>query len=191
LYRYDFHVHASERSECANISEMDQIKDAINSGLSGIAFTDHHKLMAPAQLDQLNQKFAPFKIFNGIEISCDEEDWLVYGIYDRQLEQQIWTYPDLYKFVREHNGLIVLAHPFRYQPTINVDITSFPPDGIEIHSRNTPVAYEGKISAIARSNHMLTFTNSDAHSSGDIGKYWNLLPEEIVDDRDLVTVYQR
>jgi hypothetical protein len=191
LYRYDFHVHASERSDCAKISEIDQIKDAIKSGLSGIAFTDHHKLMTPVQLEQLNQTYAPFKIFNGIEISCDQEDWLVYGIYDCRLEQQNWTYPDLYQFVRKNNGLIVLAHPFRYQPMINVDINSFPPDGIEIHSRNTPAAYEAKIADIAKSNQMLTFTNSDAHSSGDIGKYWNLLPEEIVDDRDFVMIFRR
>jgi predicted metal-dependent phosphoesterase TrpH len=191
LYRYDFHVHASERSACARVTEKQQITAAIQAGLTGIAFTDHHKLIPPHHLEELNNHYAPLKIFTGIEITADHEDWLVYGINDPRLEQAAWTYPDLYQFVRSRQGLIVLAHPFRYQPSLRVDISQFLPDGIELHSRNTPVSFESQILALAQANHMHTFSNSDAHLSGDIGKYFNVHSEAIVDDQHLAASFLR
>ena len=64
--KIDLHVHASERSACCITSEEGQIRAAIRNGLDGLAFTDHHRLVLPKRLEQLNKKFAPFIIFGGV-----------------------------------------------------------------------------------------------------------------------------
>ena len=175
--KVDLHVHAKERSACATVGEEAQIQAAIAQGLDAIAFTDHHRLVPGARLAQLNERYAPFKIFNGIEITADDEDWLVLGLNDPVLERWDWHYPDLASFVRRQGGFIALAHPFRYADYIQVNIDSLPPDGIEVRSQNTRSEREGEIRKIAARLHLTALQNSDAHSVNPIGRFYNVLPD--------------
>jgi hypothetical protein len=179
-------VHAKERSACAVVGEEDQIQAAIAQGLDAIAFTDHHRLVPKNRLVQLNERYAPFKIFSGIEITADEEDWLVLGLSDPTLERWNWHYPDLAAFVRRLGGFIALAHPFRFADYIQVNINSLPPDGIEVRSVNTRSEREGEIRKIAARLHLAPLQNSDAHSTNPIGRYYNLLPDVNDGDAGLV-----
>jgi predicted metal-dependent phosphoesterase TrpH len=184
--RFDLHVHASERSICATDDEESQIRTAQAAGLDGIAFTDHHRLVPVARLADLRRKYAPFRIFSGIEITADQEDWLVLGLHDTRLEREDWNYPALWQFVRERGGYIALAHPFRWAPTIHADLDRFPPDAIEVRSNNTPPAREFEIRAIAARYGLGLLSNSDGHSNRMIGAYWNDLTGEVQDDSDLL-----
>lgn len=184
--KIDLHVHAKERSACAVVGEEAQIQAAIASGLDAIAFTDHHRLVPAERLLQLNQRYAPFKIFSGIEITADEEDWLVLGLSDPVLERLDWHYPDLAVFVRRLGGFIALAHPFRYADFIQVNINSLPPDGIEVRSVNTRGEREGEIRKIAARLHLAALQNSDAHTVTPIGRYYNELPDILDGNAGLV-----
>lgn len=184
--RFDLHVHASNRSACATDDEESQIRAALAAGFDGLAFTDHHKLVPDARLAELREKYQPFRIFSGIEITADREDWLVLGLRDARLESRDWDYPSLWRFVREQGGFIVLAHPYRYADHIHVDLGLYPPDAIEVHSNNTPVFREDEIRALAERYGMLTLSNSDSHSTRMIGAYWNDLPGEVADDLELL-----
>ncbi len=186
--KIDLHVHASERSACAITGEESQICAAIAAGLDGIAFTDHHRLVAPERLEQLRQKYVPFKIFTGIEITADQEDWLVLGVHDQRLESNRWSYPELRALVADLGGFIALAHPFRRQSRIMVDLDACPPDGIEVSSTNTPSEYEYEIRAIAADHSLRLLYNSDAHWNDPLGKYYNLLPGALDGDRELVRI---
>lgn len=186
--KIDLHVHASERSACAVVGEESQIRAAIAAGLDGIAFTDHHRLVNPARLAQLRQRYAPFKIYTGIEITADKEDWLVLGVHDPRLESDQWRYPALRALVADLGGLIALAHPFRHRHQILVDLAACPPDGIEVISSNTPSEFEYEIRATAAELGLRTLNNSDAHSNAALGKYYNVLPDSLESDRDLVRV---
>ena len=64
----DLHVHASERSKCARSSEQELIREGIRIGLDALVFTDHNRLVPPERLVELNEEFAPFRIFGGIEM---------------------------------------------------------------------------------------------------------------------------
>jgi histidinol phosphatase-like PHP family hydrolase len=64
----DLHVHAKERSACGQSSEEEMIQAALACGLDGLAFTDHHRLVSPARLEELNRAYASFRVFCGIEI---------------------------------------------------------------------------------------------------------------------------
>lgn len=187
--KIDLHVHAMERSSCAVSGEEEVIRAAISRGLDGLAFTDHHRLVLPWRIAELRKRYAPFRVFNGIEISVSGEDMLVLGLHDPVLETQVWTtYPELHGFVRQRGGFIALAHPFRFHDTITVDVETYRPDGIEIRSTNIKAEHEVRIRALAERLDLPLLCNSDAHRAEDVGAYYNVLPRAPRDDRDLISV---
>ncbi|HWQ04373.1 MAG TPA: PHP-associated domain-containing protein [Longilinea sp.] len=189
--RIDLHVHASNRSACATDDEETQIRAAMAAGLDGLAFTDHFKLVPELRLAELRRAYAPFRIYCGVEITAGKEDWLVLGLHDPRLERKDWDYPTLWRFVRGQGGFMVLAHPFRYASIIHADLALYPPDAIESRSNNTPRQREGEIGALAERYHLIQLTNSDAHSNGMIGAFWNDLPGQVADDRELLETLHR
>lgn len=186
--KIDLHVHTAERSNCATVSEENQIKAAIRAGLDGIAITDHDKLVPRERLAVLNAQFAPFKIFTGIEVSSDDQHWIVLGVHDPALESLSWNYPDLLEFVHKRGGFIILAHPFRYHTIMPVNLDRYTPDGIEVESINTPARRKDDIRSLAARLGMVEIHNSDGHHTGGVGSYNNLLPRPARDDRELVEV---
>ena len=184
--KIDLHVHASERSSCARVGEEGQIQAAIAAGLDGFAFTDHNCLVPAARLVELNEKYAPFHIFCGIEVDCDHEHWVVIGVGDPTLESREWHYPQLCQFVHQQGGFIFLAHPFRHHPKIHADLDRCPPDGIEIQSSNTPTGRAADITAIAQRVGLVLLCNSDAHLPGTMGTYFNEVPNPVGSDRELI-----
>jgi len=174
--KIDLHVHCSERSSCAVSDADSQIRAAIEMGLDALAFTDHFRLVPPDELIALNERFAPFRVYSGIEITADKEDWLVFGIQDPKIERRLWTYPDLWNFVRERQGVMILAHPFRWEPLIHVDLATYPPDGVEFRSHNTPAEREEEIIRLACQYGLGLFQNSDSHHVRMIGQFYNDLP---------------
>jgi histidinol phosphatase-like PHP family hydrolase len=186
--KIDLHVHSKERSTCGRASEEEQIRAAIDSGLDAIVFTDHHRLISSERLQQLNEKYAPFRIFGGVEIAADGEDVLVLGAQDPALESLLWSYPALHAFVRARGGFIALAHPFRWHSDLTLDLERFVPDAIEVGSLNTPRDAEGRIRDIAARLGIPVLCNSDAHNTGQLGMYFNALERAPADEQDLVAL---
>ena len=185
-FKLDLHVHAAERSACATSYEEDQIRSAISAGMQGMAFTDHHALVHERRLAELNEKYFPFRIYTGIEVTAEDEDWLVYGLRDLELTRTDWLYTDLVSAVRSGGGFIALAHPYRYSSSIRVSLDVCPPDGIEARSYNTPANRESDIRALAGRLGLTVLSNSDAHNVSRVGKYWNELSFLPADDSTLV-----
>ncbi|MBP7228332.1 MAG: PHP domain-containing protein [Longilinea sp.] len=181
----DFHVHTSPRSSCAWASAQEQAQAAQQAGLQGIVFTDHHCLTPAQELQALEQQFAPLRVWGGVEVSLGE-DFLVLGIHHPALESSEWNYPDLWRFVRQQGGYLVLAHPFRYANSIRAEIDRFPPDAIELHSHNTPVARAQEILAIAQRLGCAVLSNSDAHVCAHLGKYYNHFSVPVGQGADLL-----
>ncbi len=185
-FKLDLHVHAAERSPCAVSREEDQIRSAIAAGMHGMAFTDHHKLVDPARLAELNLRFAPFRIYTGIEVTSSHEDFLVLGLQDAALQRENWDYIELVDYVRQRGGFIILAHPFRYAASIQADIQRRPPDGIELESFNTPAGRAEDIRTLAARFGLKMLRNSDAHQSARVGRYFNQFERLPADDVELV-----
>ena len=180
--KIDLHVHTRDRSPCGRATEEEQIRAAVAAGLDAIYFTDHYHFCPSTHLAELNQRYAPFCIFNGIEVTADGEDFLVLGQFDPALERVDWDYPALYHCVRGSGGFLILAHPYRYHTAITADIEQYPPDAIELHSYNTPPSAEAEIRAIAASLGLRLLSNTDAHSSERLGNYYNILPDGVCDE---------
>ncbi len=188
--KIDFHIHSRERSDCAVVSETEQIQAAIRSGLGGMVFSDHDRLVGRQHLAELNRTYAPFRIFTGIEVTLASEHVLVIGIHDPVLESHTWEYGDLHRFVRLHKGFMALAHPFRYRD-ISVDIGAYPPDAVEVHSSNTPTWAEAKIRQVAASIGCELLSNSDAHTTRKIGQYYNVVEGEPASDGELLQTLRK
>lgn len=185
--KIDLHVHSRERSACGKVSEDEMVNTAMTRGLDALAFTDHDRLTPLENLEALNHKYAPFRVFSGVEVSLSEHI-LVFGVRDASLESKAWNYPDLWDFVRQRGGFIGLAHPFRYQSYISVDIEHYPPDAIEIASINTSPARQEEIQALAKRLHLSLLKNSDAHTTTPLGNYFNTIDRLPENDQDLVKV---
>jgi histidinol phosphatase-like PHP family hydrolase len=190
--KIDLHVHAKERSACAGSGEKEMIRAAIAFGLDGLVFTDHHRFVPLDRLEELNRKYAPFRVFGGIEISVTEgEDVLVLGIRDSMLETGDWSYPELFAFVRRRGGFLALAHPFRYHDEIDIDMERYPPDAIEVHSKNTGVCDGPQIRAVSTRLGLPLLYNSDAHAAEHVGIYYNRLARVPRDERELVEILRK
>lgn len=183
--KIDFHVHTAERSPCATVPESDQIQAAIACGLDAIAITDHYQLVDPSHLSELNRRYAPFRILQGIEICADDEDWLILGCYHPIFEQNHWSYPALYETARSFGGFIILAHPFRFYPGIRADLRRYPPDAIEGHSNNIRTENIPHIQRLAAELNIPLLANSDAHHTGRIGQYFNVLDRPAEDESSI------
>jgi len=187
--KIDLHVHSYERSGCASSSEKDQIEAAIAKGLGGIAFTDHNSQRSQFHISLLNEKYAPFKIFTGVEIDLKDstEHVLVLGVPDMESACEYrWTYAELHTFVRERDGFIAMAHLYRYENQVRSNVYDFAPDALEIQSgniikRNTPI-----IRALADKLGVNTIVASDAHVTDNVGMFYVELHNTVQTDADLI-----
>jgi PHP family Zn ribbon phosphoesterase len=110
----------------------------------------------------------------------------VLGMRHADLESPDWSYPALYQFVREHEGYIAMAHPFRYRANIELDIEQYIPDAIEARSPNTPADKEEHIREIAAGLGVPVLFNSDAHTTERIGTYYIQLENSPADEEELI-----
>ena len=187
--KIDLHVHSYERSGCAISSEKDQIEAAIAKGLDGIAFTDHASQRSKFHIDLLNEKYAPFKIFTGVEVEAYDagEHILVLGVPDMEKACEYhWTYPELYTFVRERDGYMAMAHLYRYVNYVQSDVYQYVPDALEAYSANINARNTPAIQALADELGVKTIVTSDAHSTKQVGMYYVELHKKVQTDAELV-----
>lgn len=190
--RIDLHVHTSARSGCGRSTEEEIIRAAVSFGLDAVAFTDHHRLVPPDRLVELNAAFAPFRVFQGIEITVLEDEHLVVlGVPDAELETREWTYSDLHDFVRARDGFLTLAHPFRYHDGINVDLDGRRPDAAEIRSVNIPPDREGRIRDLVARLGCRALYASDAHTAECVGLYHVRVGGAPTNERELVALLRQ
>jgi hypothetical protein len=184
--RVDLHVHAKERSACAPDDEETLVAAAISYCLDGLAFTDHDKYIPRQRVEELNQKYAPFRVFQGIEVyTLEQEEVVVLGVFEPRLEMPGWRYQDVHALVRERGGFLVLAHPFRYRKEVLVDVKAFPPDAIEI---SFSVSNQDAISQLLAASGARPISSSDGHRVVHVGMYYTYLHRVPKDDAELVAI---
>ncbi len=184
--KIDLHVHSKEYSFCGRSAAEAQIQAAITAGLDALVFADHDQLFPQQHLQLLNAKYAPFRIFGGIEMSVDGEHLLVLGVHDESLERRRWSYPALHEFIRNQQGFIALNHPFRFNEQIEINHRQFPPDAIEAYSNNIITESEQRILTVAQELGVYVVSNSDAHHISDLGRYYNVLNHSPADEHELI-----
>ncbi len=188
--KLDLHLHTQEGSPCAGHPTARVLEAALEHGLGGVAITDHDRLLPSAQLSELARRYAPLRIFTGIEVTVGEEHLLVHGTRNPALESRL-DYPELWRLVRAEGGFLTLAHPFRYKNRIELDLEQYPPDAVELHSVHTARCHEGEILELARRLGIRTLTTSDAHEALNVGIYHVELEDSVETDHELVAALRR
>lgn len=185
-FKIDMHVHVSELSNCAHSTAEEMCRAAIKHGMHAICFTDHLAYMPWQKLEELRSAFPEVWLIRGIEVTvAGKEDIVVLGVDHPTLQQSGIAYRELHRIVRQRNGYMSLTHPFRYQPSVIEDVISYPPDTIEVHSRNTGACNEEKIRSLARRMEIPAIHVSDAHWDSVVGIYHIELSERPATELEL------
>lgn len=167
--RVDLHTH-SILSPDGNIT-IDQYEKVLSSGeLDCIAITDH------GQVDfalKLQEKLGNDKVIVGEEIMTKQGE--IIGLF---LSKKVEPGQDINKAIlaiKKQNGLVYVPHPFetvRSGVTLKtLDKIAGQVDIIEVNNgRAFFQNYSAKATEWAKSNSVATFSSSDAHRAGTLGK---------------------
>lgn len=182
--KVDLHIHLKTHMRDTTTFAAEHAQAAKAAGLDALAFTEHHRFLPLEELEALRQEHAPFVIYDGIEVTCHTTDVLVYDFRHKDLERRWRDYKSLREFVHSAGGVVCIAHPFRKGRPLPDEVREYPPDAIELLSRNTPPPAFAQILAFACEFGIPLLCNSDAHKARHIGGYYNIvstLPAKVAD----------
>ncbi len=189
---YDFHIHTREYSDCSISSAEDMCQRAIDTGLTGIALTEHDVCWPLSEIQKLQHRFPGLTIFRGMEHSCHEGHFLVFLPNPENGEIPGWcSVLDLIPLVHNYGGIVIWAHPFRFSSKWPNWLNHVQPDGMEVASSNMHRQAEAKARKVATDRGILTFRNSDAHDAFIVGGYGNELHIQLTCVEDFITYVRK
>jgi predicted metal-dependent phosphoesterase TrpH len=185
---YDFHIHTSEYSDCSISSAEEMCQRAVDSGLAGIALTEHDFWRPRSEIQELQQRFPQLTIMRGMEHSCPEGHFLVFLPNPENGGLPRWcSVLELIPLVHNDGGIVIWAHPFRFSSKRQRWLKHAQLDGMEIASSNMHRQAEAKARKVAADRGILTFRNSDAHDAFIVGRYGNELDIQLASVEDFIT----
>lgn len=192
VMKIDIHVHCSELSNCGRNTAVEMVEAAIEAELDGLVFTNHHKYMPPEMIAELNNRYAPFRVFNGIESTIEGEDMLIIGsMRDAYKTGKDCSYTRTLSQVRADGGCMVIAHPFRLHEEFRMDIHADPPDALEYASTNIYAENYDRIIRLAEELGIPATAASDAHRAEDVGCRYLELEADVNDEKTLAGLIRR
>lgn len=203
----DLHAHSKGISRCCK-GDADHILEVTkNIGIEGIVLTNHYDKSYVINNDaygfaekyveeyyyikSLGEKYG-LKVFFGIEVTMDKHNnihMLIYGVN----EEFVLKYPnlydytqeELYKIVKDNNGILVQAHHKRKGIDVLLEIKYL--DGIEA---NCHPRYDGphieEFSKLAKNYNLLLTCGGDYHADSNRAKCGIYLPDDIKETLDIV-----
>ncbi len=183
MYKYDLHVHSRYSGDNDSDPE-DIIETAIESGLDGLAFTEHYSYEASEYIIHLQEKYQKWiTILRGVEFSSRQGHCLVFGVNtDKSIEKNA-DIEHVLEIVDAVGGIVIPAHPYRGMESIGDRIFKLSKlsviegyNGCNIHTFNL-------LSIEAASKLGICFTGgSDAHLPTDVGSCYTLFREPANDE---------
>ncbi|MBW2061065.1 MAG: PHP domain-containing protein [Deltaproteobacteria bacterium] len=193
--RVDLHIHTSPRSLCSHIDPPDLIQEVKRLGLDGFCLTEHQVIWDPHEVDELARDEG-IKIFRGNEITTNQGDILVFG-YEEDL-QGVVPIKVLHNKVREANGFMIAAHPFRGFKTfgigqlkMNVDQACKRKvfqyiDSIEVRNGKLNEQENDMASQVAERLGLPGTAGSDAHNLDEVGKWITVFERDVQNEQELM-----
>ncbi|TFG73314.1 MAG: PHP domain-containing protein [Anaerolineales bacterium] len=184
----DMHVHTEKYSGCAHMSPQVMAKTAIERGMDGVVITEHDYLWSEIETQTLQAQFPELKILRGIEVSTAEGHALAYGI---STENTAYFYPnvplsELTRIVHDVGGIVILAHPARYEDEIPNEVYTAGIDGVELMSMNVRKYMEQAIETIQSQLKLPGIAGTDAHVTDSLGIYGTNFQVAIDSEQELV-----
>jgi len=164
--KIDLHVHTTKSSDgLSTINEV--IRVAKNKGLNGLAITDHDV--------PFTEHIDNFLIIPGVEISTNYGHLIGLGLTVAPKKGiNIWEAID---FIREHDGIIVIPHPFdRFRSGINDIAWKIPAHAVEVINAGTILnSANKKAEFLANKRNLGKVAGSDAHMAKLVGFAYTLI----------------
>lgn len=194
--RIDLHVHTWPRSQCSDIDPASLIQEARAIGLDGFCLTEHQVLWDINEVEALGQANG-IRIFRGNEITTAQGDVLVFGL-DKDIKGII-TVQELEKEVKAVNGFSIAAHPFRGFKVFGIGQLELGLDqackkkvlkhvnAIEIRNGKVSDQENEMAQKVAEQLKMPGTAGSDAHRTGELGKWVTIFDNEIQDEAQLLS----
>jgi predicted metal-dependent phosphoesterase TrpH len=174
-------------SSCSHSAPESMCREAIKTGLSGIGLTEHDKWWPTLKLGRLRLTFPDLTIFRGIECSNAEGHFLVFLPEHTSVEEiGPGTLKWLVQKVHGLAGIVIWAHPFRYDRSIPSWLVDVPLDGIEVASTNMDEKANDLSLEVAKTYGITQLENSDAHDTNSIGVYRNAFSCRLKDNNELI-----
>lgn len=112
-FKIDLHVHSKYSGD--NDAEPEEtIMCAIERGLQGVAFTEHHSFAASEHAEIMKEKFGEqILILRGVEFSTNEGHCLIFGVDTDRLSMKYAPVKDVVRVVTAAGGVVIPSHPYR------------------------------------------------------------------------------
>jgi predicted metal-dependent phosphoesterase TrpH len=168
--KIDLHIH-SKYSNDSLLEPEEIIKIAKKKGLGGIAVTDHNTIKGGLAANKIDKDF----VIVGAELRTEYGD--VVGLF---LNEEIRSnrFIEVVEEIRDQDGLVVLAHPFRKGIKFPADLLKHV-DLIEGFNARSPKDLNGKAKELARSSGMPMTAGSDAHLGFEVGRGRTIVNSEV------------
>ncbi len=176
MLKADLHVHTEFSFDCATPLEK-LIQRCLKQNIGCLAVTDHNTIQGAVRVKEM----APFKVIVGEEIKTREGDLI--GLFLQEEVPPGLSATETAKLIKEQGGLVSLPHPFdRFRGSVmsekgRAELLPMT-DMIEaFNARNTLPDADRKARELADTHGIALCAVSDAHSLGEIGKAYTLVPD--------------
>lgn len=174
----DMHLHECTYSSDSKINLEEIVAIARGRGLDAVCITDHDSMGLREYAAEYSDRTG-FPIFVGIEFFSLQGDITAWGIEDYpgcRVDAQ-----DFINHVNEAGGFCVSCHPFRNNNRgleENLRVVKGL-HGVEVLNGSTALEANRRALSYCRELGLKTIGASDAHTTGQIGKYATWLPEKV------------
>jgi predicted metal-dependent phosphoesterase TrpH len=193
MAKFDHHLHTSRHSPDSIISPLVLIERARVAGLDGVVITEHDYQWEADELTDLAARADGLKVFAGAEVSTREGHFLVYGLPDLDLVPCGVALAKLLKVVKQHDAVIVAAHPFRWNQDFAALVATHGPafDALELVSNNVTPETRQKTAELLRRHPMGATGSSDGHEPDAVGCYYTEFPSAIETLADFIAALRQ
>jgi predicted metal-dependent phosphoesterase TrpH len=183
-FSFEIHSHSREHSACSIMGVEELLVRAHELGLFGVIVTDHHFQWPEGEVQAMADRLTGGRLvaLSAFEVTTSDPvqgghagDLLVFGMADTDT-LGIWTpYDEACARAREHDALIIAAHPFREGMGSGDRIFSMDIDGIEIYNQNHSRLDVMRAKTAVQRAGFLGLAGSDSHRTSQVGQFLTVL----------------
>jgi predicted metal-dependent phosphoesterase TrpH len=205
-YAIDLHIHTTAGSADSNLRPPVLRERAVALGLHGVQITEHFRVWSRHEADDLVAGHG-LLVFRGMEWNTELGHILVLGLDTYRPE--IRAAAELRRYVVDHGGLMIAAHPFRHafdpipalwkahkSSDVSLDAARRHPvfefvDAVEVLNGASTDKENDLTARVAASLGLPGVGGSDAHYAEDVGRAVTLFDQPIRTEQDLIDALRR